>query len=688
MSPQLNHAFSLNNLRRSWRWIKTNPDALFKNYFRDLYKAYAVAETENLSYLYNKLKSHHDPLPALKLYFPKKSGILRPYTLLTIEDQIVYQALANIIAEKLYLKQRKYYLKNTFGNIYAGSKSQFFYKNWKRCYTAYSNSIRNTISRGYVYAASFDLTACYDSIDHNVLKYFLKQIYVSEDVIGKLVSCLTVWSKPYVSDPIYQGHGIPQGPLSSGIISEVVLSFFDRASANHIIRYFRYVDDIRIYAKNEKDLRRALVQLDVYSKKIGLFPQTGKINIHKVSDILSEIKSVSRPPEDSVHPVKGNKLKAKRRLKQLSFRYKIDDANITRFKYVLGGITPDFEISRRLLKLVIKYPHMYMPIFRYFKQYDKLPLEISKVLLQIIKNDDLYYSFTAELVRTVIGRLNKKHTGSYIDHIRKITKLSPRTGITELTTAAYSFLLHYKELKFNEIRALFQENYPWWTNIEIIRYIDYDFIGDPSAEFLLNEIIKFKDDDMGIMSAFVMGERKYTMTANYRKVNNYALITLNKFGITSAKYRIPCGIEYSLKEMLGKNPIRMSWKSIFAGKYTEARNRFILAKAYYLTDPNRYVQIMDTIHDALLDNLFKHDGTVGIYRLGNFGGIIPTSRFAAKYPKLFEVVASIHDARLKTKEAHFVTKRTGRKTKNITHKYVHTTRKLLIAGYEELGRLW
>lgn len=688
MSSQLNEAFSLVNLRRAWRWIKSNPDALFKNYYRDLYKAYAVSETENLSYLHNKLKSHHDALPALKLYFPKKSGILRPYTLLTIEDQIIYQALTNVIADNLYLKQSKYYLRNVFGNLYAGRRSQFFYKNWKRCYAAYSDAIRNAVSKGYVHAASFDLTACYDSIDYNVLKFFLLNINISQDVIDKLVNCLTSWTKPFVGDPIYQGHGIPQGPISSGLISEVVLSYFDKMSSRKIIKYFRYVDDIRIYAKNEKDLRRALVQLDVYSKKIGLFPQTGKINIHKVTDVASEIKSVSRPPEESIHPIKGNKFKAKKRLKQLSFRYEIKDDNITRFKYVLGAVTPDIEISRRLLKLIVKYPHLYLPILRYFKQYEKLPLEISKSILQIIKDEDLYYSFTAELIRTVIGRLHKRHISIYIDHIKKTTRLSLRTGIAELTAASYCFLLHHNELKYKEIQDLFINDYPCWAKVEFIRHIYYDYIGHPSAESLLNETIKFKEDDIGIMSAFVMGDRKYNMTANYRNVNNYALILLNKFGITSAKYRIPCGIEYSLKEMLGKNPIKISWKKIYCGNYTEARKRFILAKAYYLTDPNKYVQIMDTIHDALLDNLYRHDGTIGNYKFGNFGGIIPTSRFAIKYPKLFHIVASIHEARLQTKEAHFITRKTGKKTTNIKHKYVQQTRKLLIAGYEELGRLW
>ncbi len=66
--------------------------------------------------------------------------------------------------------------------------------------------------------------------------------------------------------------------------------------------YLRYVDDIKILAKTELDLRAKLVKLDIASKEIGLFPQTAKINMRKVTDPEDEIKSVSRPLETSVVP--------------------------------------------------------------------------------------------------------------------------------------------------------------------------------------------------------------------------------------------------------------------------------------------------------------------------------------------------------------------------------------------------
>ena len=44
----LETVFSLENLRRAYRWILSNPDARYKNLFRDCYSAYTLASDSNL----------------------------------------------------------------------------------------------------------------------------------------------------------------------------------------------------------------------------------------------------------------------------------------------------------------------------------------------------------------------------------------------------------------------------------------------------------------------------------------------------------------------------------------------------------------------------------------------------------------------------------------------------------------
>jgi len=156
---------------------------------------------------------------------------------------------------------------------------------------------------------------------------------------------------------IYHEHGIPQGPLSSGIISEVVLRHIDDAGLRSVrdIRYLRYVDDIKIMAKSEDALRRRLVTLDLAAKEIGLFPQSSKIAIRKISDPADEIKSVSQPPEPSV--LRGSSQETiRRRVRLLANRGAPTD--VTRFRYVLASLAPSAKTNGVLLKVLERQPHL------------------------------------------------------------------------------------------------------------------------------------------------------------------------------------------------------------------------------------------------------------------------------------------------------------------------------------------
>jgi hypothetical protein len=103
------------------------------------------------------------------------------------------------------------------------------------------------------------------SIDHNVLRHFLTSIGIDEDAVDFLLQCLKTWtSTTWSTGPqnIYHEHGIPQGPLSSGMLSEAVLLHLDEAGEQGTKTiYLRYVDDIKIFAKTEDELRRKLIKL-------------------------------------------------------------------------------------------------------------------------------------------------------------------------------------------------------------------------------------------------------------------------------------------------------------------------------------------------------------------------------------------------------------------------------------------
>ena len=371
----LDKVFDKKNLRRAYRWILSNPDAQYKAYFRDSYDAFALASETHLQLIRRKgLQEKYEVTHASKILIPKPSGAVRPITLLTVEDQIVYQACVNIIADALKKSTLRRYEKRVFAHLYAGKSSQFFYKKWQTSYRKFAKRIKSAYTDGYDFIADFDLASFYDSIDHHVLRHFLSELKIDEDTITFLLDCLKVWtSSTWSNGPqnIYHAHGIPQGPLPSGMLSEAVLQHIDIAGEQGSKTiYLRYVDDIKILARSELELRRKLVKLDIAAREIGLFPQTSKINIHRIADPDEEVKSVSRPPENSIRPYVDQK-KLAARILELSRNGKLGASNVSRFKYVLTHAEPTYRLNARLMRVLRRNPDLAGNVCTYIAKYDK-----------------------------------------------------------------------------------------------------------------------------------------------------------------------------------------------------------------------------------------------------------------------------------------------------------------------------
>lgn len=201
------------------------------------------------------MKSGYLPTNTIRVFMPKANGLSRMYTLMSIEDQIVYQAYANVLAEGLVAipQVRKRYKKSVFGNLYSNSVSQFFYQKWQDSYKAYTKAIIKAYESGKKYIASFDLTACYDSINHHLLRTVLTdKCRFSDNCANMFIQLLAQWES---SCSLELAIGIPQGPQASGIVAEAILaeydSYIEKIQKETSFLYFRYVDDIRILADNE-----------------------------------------------------------------------------------------------------------------------------------------------------------------------------------------------------------------------------------------------------------------------------------------------------------------------------------------------------------------------------------------------------------------------------------------------------
>ncbi|MCK9170268.1 MAG: RNA-directed DNA polymerase [Treponema sp.] len=283
MDARFRKVYKIDNLKLAWRRIATATGNIsYKNYYRQLFVAYEMNLDSNLKELSVKIQRDYEPSAPLKIYVPKASGLLRTFTLLEIEDLIVYQAIANVLIPDFVKERKKFEMNTVFSNIFSNDieKNIFLFRPWKDGYHAYRRKIVKNFEKGFIYTVHFDLAAFYDTIDHNSLTGELIHKQDCEYVI-LLRRCLAAWSN--TSDAEYRkiNHSIPQGPISSSVFAELYLLPLDEKMDNSGFIYSRYVDDIVLQGKTREEVIRGIVCLDKLCKDKGLVPQSSKFEIIK-----------------------------------------------------------------------------------------------------------------------------------------------------------------------------------------------------------------------------------------------------------------------------------------------------------------------------------------------------------------------------------------------------------------------
>ncbi|TAN08822.1 MAG: hypothetical protein EPN38_00910 [Rhodanobacteraceae bacterium] len=673
----------LDNLRRAWRWIQSNADASYKSYFRSLYQHFAAAEDALLNDVADRLKRGiYDPDPATKILFPKPSGVLRPYSLLSVEDQIVYQAAVNLVAERLFPKVRQRYLKSVFGHLYAGKSSAWFYRKWSAGYKAYNDTTRKAVDDRFIYGASFDLTACYDSLDHSVLRHFLARLGFEPDFCRKLTDWLGTWAA--TDKGIFHSHGIPQGPLSSGLLSEVVLSYFDDLNVKHSeFRYLRYVDDIRLFARDEHTLRRLLVALDRKSKDIGLFPQGSKIDIHRVTSIDEELKTVSNPPEPSISFRLVDQKRLLARLRELTPRHRI--ANPTRFKYLLANAQPSAKLTERLWKVLERHPEVYRNICRYLSRYGKLPRVAAEHVVVTIKNSDLYQSVCAEFISAADGRLPQTQDRALTKYLKGLW--APKSMQADLMVAAGLFLIRAGALTDGQIRYACKVAPSWWVRAKLIEATNGKTVSLATSQSVVDTGVHDVRGVPALAAAWIGFQIDHVPSGRRRDWNKRAALMLREVGLIRRSTAKFCGIQHSLSK-LDRTIAILNWRCLFGRDYKYAELQIVEAVAASKVNITSFVNLLDVFNDRLLDALFHADGGIGKYNLGHIGSALgsASSKFATKYPMTYKLASEVHQRRFESMGSHPVVRNSGRPTGKIPFRFLARSRRLLVAAVSELAR--
>lgn len=174
--------FNIENLRLAYYRIVCWPERLVKDRFG--IHAFGAQLDKNLKQLSAKLISgEYSPQRGFKYYEPKSSGTQRTKTLLMIEDALVYQAIANVIANRNYdlLAEHDDFV---FGSVLMSDTKHgiellkqenpkyFFFKFWKSLFIRFKDSVIKAIEQDKAtHKFETDITGFFDSIPHYTSVY-------------------------------------------------------------------------------------------------------------------------------------------------------------------------------------------------------------------------------------------------------------------------------------------------------------------------------------------------------------------------------------------------------------------------------------------------------------------------------------------------------------------------------------
>ena len=691
------------NLTLAYTRLLTNPESTYKNFFRDTYSIYGMASEKNIALLQKSVKAGYLPTQSIRVFMPKANGLNRMYTLLSIEDQIVYQAYANILAKSLTSIQEitKRYKKSVFGNLCAPPESEFFYQRWQDSYKAYTKATIRAFQKGYKYIASFDLTACYDSINHNLLQNILKEKFSFSDNCAKsFTDLIEQWES---ADGRELGTGIPQGPQASGIVAEAVLQEYDAyiESLQKTMQfvYYRYVDDIRILAPDEDTVKWVLFLLDKKSKELGLFPQSSKISTHEITDIDKEIKRISKPLfEDEFDDEKKSQIATEAIRKLL----KEDPADLTSIRRYFQCVTQNSRTNKLAVAAVKKYPNLIHSFAYYVQRYPRvIPPSISNYIYQCCMDKTLQFS-AGILLESVRGKLNAVDARKFSDLAKDLLKCDKKTPfIVDCCFKAQllAFVLRYDTVAFGKRRVSYVSRSNWWVKSSFIHTDEKDGCIAKLGGTVLVDYIKKTDASkydaadlpLAVANHYLLSGSVHGLPA-LSEVAPIAQNVLKESGLILRSRYSNSQINKYLFE-LTQNQYKVPWKKKLGKEHDQVERTLFTALGYWKTDLTAFVNLWDTLDDRICSILTAAHSELGGYQLGKIGGAINrqnsnSSVFQSHLPKFYTMCLEIHEMRLSSYLSHSEIRSTHAYTGPIQQKNRKTILKLIKDGLNELAAFW
>jgi RNA-directed DNA polymerase len=282
------------NLEMAWRKVKANKGA--GGVDGQSLVAFEGRLEDNLYRLHQELKDQtYQPQPVRLKMIPKagQRGKLRPLGIPTIYDRVCQQALRNRL-EPIF---EPLFDDANFGYRPGRSPQQALRKIWKE------------IQTGREWIVDADLKDFFGSAQHDKLMTLVNQRISDGRVLMLIESMLKAGS--YDNGRLHPTEqGTPQGSVISPLLSNVLLTPFDREMRRKGYQLTRWADDWLITCKTRREADSALLTAKRILEKLGVTLHSEKTRIihvkHGFEFLGFKIKKGSRPLKLTPDKVSSN----------------------------------------------------------------------------------------------------------------------------------------------------------------------------------------------------------------------------------------------------------------------------------------------------------------------------------------------------------------------------------------------
>lgn len=306
-------AISKKGLQAGWHLARAE---LLRGFFHDFLHEQAVAQNlsaqiDEISRLLQTRSYRFRPLRQVPI--PKSALSTRPGSHVPLRDRIVLwsivRQIAKIFDKSLDAGVYSYRIKEnpTKGELFKESdilSIPFLKSNeirgqldpfdpWYAAWPDFEQRTKEVIGEGYNYLAVSDISGYFENINIDILKDQIISHLNNEPILCNFIAnSFSDWvnTSQFGFRP---RRGIPQGTGVSSFFGNIYLAPVDDAfkkfRQNNDIIYIRYMDDIRIFAKDINVARKAIFLLEKEVRDLHLNLQSSKTKIYRESSSNKEI---------------------------------------------------------------------------------------------------------------------------------------------------------------------------------------------------------------------------------------------------------------------------------------------------------------------------------------------------------------------------------------------------------------